>query len=207
MLFGRSAAPERTEGPLTRCSTRLYREPTTFKVRVCVVLGGLTCVNVIGHPLVCRPRLRPRGLSRPGPRRADHSADRPARHRTRLRPRVYRWVAAGAIALLRWFRRLRIRWEIRDDIHQAFVTLGWAISAGDACAHPLARRRHEHFVPFGLTFSGCSADVHPATRRRGDSRGSRQVVRWPESSRATATAAPGVSVWAAASRHLPSRMT
>ena len=36
--------------------------------------------------------------------------------------------------MLRWFRRLRIRWEIRDDIHQAFVTLGWAISAGDACA-------------------------------------------------------------------------
>ena len=51
MLFGRSAAPERTDGPLTRCSTRLYREPTTFKVRLCVVLGGLTCVNVIGHPL------------------------------------------------------------------------------------------------------------------------------------------------------------
>jgi hypothetical protein len=33
----------------------------------------------------------------------------------------------GAIALLHWFRRLRIRWEIRDDIHQAFVTLGCAI--------------------------------------------------------------------------------
>ena len=40
---------------------------------------------------------------------------------------VYRWVAEGAIALLRWFRRLRIRWEIRDDIHQAFVTLGCAM--------------------------------------------------------------------------------
>jgi hypothetical protein len=33
----------------------------------------------------------------------------------------------GAIALLHWFRRLRIRWEIRDDIHHAFVTLGCAI--------------------------------------------------------------------------------
>lgn len=40
---------------------------------------------------------------------------------------VYRWVVAGAIALLHWFRRLRIRWEIRDDIHQALVTLGCAI--------------------------------------------------------------------------------
>ncbi|MFC7263329.1 hypothetical protein [Streptomyces lutosisoli] len=33
----------------------------------------------------------------------------------------------GAIALLHWFRRLRIRWEIRDDIHHAFVTLGCAV--------------------------------------------------------------------------------
>jgi hypothetical protein len=39
---------------------------------------------------------------------------------------VYRWVVEGAIALLHWFRRLRIRWEIRDDIHHAFVTLGCA---------------------------------------------------------------------------------
>ncbi|MYT28954.1 hypothetical protein [Streptomyces sp. MspMP-M5] len=33
----------------------------------------------------------------------------------------------GAIALLHWFRRLRTRWEIRDDIHHAFVTLGRAV--------------------------------------------------------------------------------
>src|SRR5487761_265952 len=40
---------------------------------------------------------------------------------------VYRGVVEGALALLHWFRRLRIRWEIRDDIHEAFVTLGCAI--------------------------------------------------------------------------------
>jgi hypothetical protein len=40
---------------------------------------------------------------------------------------VYRYVVEQAIALLRWFRRLRIRWEIRDDIHEAFLTLGCAI--------------------------------------------------------------------------------
>jgi len=40
---------------------------------------------------------------------------------------VYRWVAEAAFALLHWFRRLRIRWEIRDDIHHAFLTLGCAI--------------------------------------------------------------------------------
>jgi hypothetical protein len=26
-----------------------------------------------------------------------------------------------------WFRRLRIHWEIRDDIHEVFVTFGCAI--------------------------------------------------------------------------------
>ena len=37
---------------------------------------------------------------------------------------VYRWVVEGTIAPLHGFRRLRIRWEIRDDLHLAFVTLG-----------------------------------------------------------------------------------
>jgi transposase len=40
---------------------------------------------------------------------------------------VHRWVVEAAFALLHWFRRLRIRWEIRDDIHEAFLTLGCAI--------------------------------------------------------------------------------
>ncbi|MFI7020362.1 IS5 family transposase [Streptomyces sp. NPDC050164] len=40
---------------------------------------------------------------------------------------VHRWVVEGAIALLHWFRRLRIRWEIRDDVHQVFITLGCAV--------------------------------------------------------------------------------
>ncbi|PJI99775.1 hypothetical protein BX264_0026 [Streptomyces sp. 2333.5] len=38
-----------------------------------------------------------------------------------------RWVAERAFAHLHWFRRLRIRWEIRDDIHEAFLTLGCAL--------------------------------------------------------------------------------
>ena len=40
---------------------------------------------------------------------------------------VHRWVVEGTIALLRWFRCLRVRWEIRDDICQAFVILGCAL--------------------------------------------------------------------------------
>ncbi len=32
-----------------------------------------------------------------------------------------------SFAHLHWFRRLRIRWEIRDDIHEAFLVLGCAL--------------------------------------------------------------------------------
>jgi len=40
---------------------------------------------------------------------------------------VRRWVVEQSIALLHWFRRLRIRWEVRDDIHEAFLSLACAI--------------------------------------------------------------------------------
>ncbi len=40
---------------------------------------------------------------------------------------AHRWVIEQTIALLHWFRRLRIRWEIRDDIDEAFMTLAAAI--------------------------------------------------------------------------------
>lgn len=38
-----------------------------------------------------------------------------------------RWVVERTIAWLHWFRRLRIRWEIRDDIHEAFLSLACAL--------------------------------------------------------------------------------
>jgi hypothetical protein len=80
------------------------------------------------HPApVRRPRLRPRELH--GQVRALQITPRIARRGTEHGSDVgaYRWVVEGSIALLHWFRRLRIRWEIRDDIHQAFLTLGRAI--------------------------------------------------------------------------------
>ena len=40
---------------------------------------------------------------------------------------VHRWVVEQTIALLHWFRRLRTRWEIRDDIHEAFLSLACSI--------------------------------------------------------------------------------
>jgi hypothetical protein len=36
-------------------------------------------------------------------------------------------VVEQSIALLHWFRRLRIRWEIRDDIHEALLSLASSI--------------------------------------------------------------------------------
>ncbi|MFF7339731.1 transposase [Streptomyces sp. NPDC008163] len=38
-----------------------------------------------------------------------------------------RWVVERAFAHLPWFRRLRVRWEIRDDIQKAFLILGCAL--------------------------------------------------------------------------------
>ncbi len=40
---------------------------------------------------------------------------------------VHCWVVEQSIALLHWFRRLRIRWEIRGDVHEAFLGLADAI--------------------------------------------------------------------------------
>ena len=40
---------------------------------------------------------------------------------------MYRWVVEQGFALLHWFRRIRIRWEIRGDIHEAFLRFACAI--------------------------------------------------------------------------------
>ncbi len=34
---------------------------------------------------------------------------------------TFRWVVERTISWLHGFRRLRIRWERRDDIHEAFL--------------------------------------------------------------------------------------
>ena len=40
---------------------------------------------------------------------------------------VFRWVVERTLSWLHQFRRLRIRWERRDDIHEAFITLAEAM--------------------------------------------------------------------------------
>lgn len=85
-----------------------------------------------------RPRQRPdrlyadRGYDYDGYRRQLRAkgitpviARRGTDHGTGLGAR--RWVVEQTIALLHWFRRLRTRWEIRDDIHEAFLTLACAL--------------------------------------------------------------------------------
>lgn len=48
-----------------------------------------------------------------------------------------RWVVERAFAHLHWFRRLRVRWEIRDDIHEAFLTLGCALICWRRLSQPV----------------------------------------------------------------------
>jgi hypothetical protein len=65
-----------------------------------------------------RQQVRDKGIT-------PHFAQRGVEHGSGLG--VHRWVVEQAIALLHWFRRLRIRWEIRDDIHEAFMSLACSI--------------------------------------------------------------------------------
>ena len=85
-----------------------------------------------------RPRRRPQGLY------ADRAYDS-RRHRQELRRRhiapalarrgaehgsglgVYRWAVERTLGWLYQFRRLRVRYERRADIHEAFLSLGCSI--------------------------------------------------------------------------------
>src|SRR5262249_48512248 len=88
----------------------------------------------------CRGRPRQRPAQVFADRAYDHDKYRALVRARRIEPVIarrgtthgsgrgrYRWGVEQAIALLHWFRRLRIRWEVRDDIHEAFLTLGCAI--------------------------------------------------------------------------------
>jgi len=50
----------------------------------------------------------------------------------------FRWVVERSISWLHQFRRLRIRYERRDDIHEAFLIMG--------CAFDLLPRTHKVIV-------------------------------------------------------------
>jgi transposase len=63
----------------------------------------------------CRRYLRRRGIGCRVARRGSDSSERLGR---------YRWVVERSLAWLAQYRRLAIRYERRDDIHEAFLTLG-----------------------------------------------------------------------------------
>ena len=87
-----------------------------------------------------RPRGRPR--KRPDAVLADRAYDAEEKIRRPLRDRgiqpliarrnsehgsglgKYRWVVEAALSWLFKYRRLRVRYEKRDDIHQAFLNIG-----------------------------------------------------------------------------------
>lgn len=99
---------------------------------------AITLVDAI--PPIKQPRGRPR--RRPDELLADRAYDaeekirRPLRAR-RIKPMIakrntergsgigkFRWVVEAAFAWLFQYRRLRVRYEKRDDIHEAFLIIG-----------------------------------------------------------------------------------
>lgn len=66
----------------------------------------------------CRKALRKRGIRSRIARRGVESSERLGRHR---------WVVERTLAWLNRFRRLKVRYERRSDVHQAFLELGCAL--------------------------------------------------------------------------------
>ncbi len=85
-----------------------------------------------------RPRRRPDKLD--ADKGYDSRKNRQALRRRHILPRIarrwidssqtlgrHRWVVERTLAWLNRFRRLKVRYERRADIHQAFLTLGCAL--------------------------------------------------------------------------------
>ncbi len=70
-----------------------------------------------------RQALRKRGITPRIARRGVESSERLGRHR---------WVVERTLAWLNRFRRLKVRYERRADMHQAFLTIGCAVLCWDA---------------------------------------------------------------------------
>jgi IS5 family transposase len=66
----------------------------------------------------CREALRKRGITPRIARRGIESSEKLGR---------YRWVVERTLSWLNRFRRLKVRYERRDDIHQAFLDLACAL--------------------------------------------------------------------------------
>ncbi|WP_432207423.1 transposase [Burkholderia pyrrocinia] len=80
-----------------------------------------TASQAPGH--LRRPWRRFRLASRPTSRVGHRTDHRQAPHRTRQQPCKFRWVAERTHSRFHGFRRLRIHFERRSDIHEAFLKL------------------------------------------------------------------------------------
>ena len=85
-----------------------------------------------------RPRRRPRGSTATAPTTRARAARELRRRRIQAKiagPKSEhgsglgnkRWVVERTISWLHQYRRLRIRYERRDDIHEAFLTIGCSL--------------------------------------------------------------------------------
>jgi transposase len=74
----------------------------------------------------CRQALRARRIMARIARKGHDSRTRLGRHR---------WVIARTMAWLKQYRRLTLRYERRDDIHPAFLSLGCALICGKFLQH------------------------------------------------------------------------
>lgn len=74
--------------------------------------------------------MRSRGITPRIARRGIESSERLGR---------YRWVVERTLSWLNRFRRLKVRYERRADIHHALLTLGCALM----CARALPQVMHE----------------------------------------------------------------
>jgi IS5 family transposase len=66
----------------------------------------------------CRTALRKKGITPRIARRGVESSERLGRHR---------WVVERTLSWLNRYRRLKVRYESRADVHQAFLNLGCAL--------------------------------------------------------------------------------
>jgi transposase len=66
----------------------------------------------------CRKALRKRGITARIARRGIESSEKLGR---------YRWAVERTLSWLNRFRRLKVRYERRDDIHEAFLHLGCSL--------------------------------------------------------------------------------
>jgi IS5 family transposase len=99
-----------------------------------------------------RPRGRPR--KRPAKLHADKGYDFPrcrqALRKRHIKPRIarrgidssarlgrHRWVVERTLSWLNRYRRLKVRYERRADIHQAFLSLGCALICWSFLQHGL----------------------------------------------------------------------